>query len=382
LLYRFLNLLYYVQLLVNKISDFNGDIQKFAGDALFAEFRASPTQPLHKCAELAAACASALVRECSDFPVETICSIMNTASDGIPSALNVHCGLSVGEMAGLHLGDNENRREYLYLGVPIKEAGTACDFAQLGEAAASRPFCELLQSTGAFRVDLSVDQEAFIIAERGNCRLSVNEAGILASQKRNARSRGITEHVDGLEPDSLIEYRRLMSLYVHPVQVMNDAAAANNFKPSSRASDQRKKDIQVEEAELRSVYVMFISPAAVVEMTGDAKRDSATVEYVQSIMTLTSRELRRYNGHLRQFIMDDKGLVMIATFGLRGSTVPNMVGERALPATVALFNAFEQEMGIECKIGSTFGDVYCGAVGGKKRHEYAVMGPSVNLAAR
>jgi Adenylate and Guanylate cyclase catalytic domain len=37
---------------------------------------------------------------------------------------------------------------------------------------------------------------------------------------------------------------------------------------------------------------------------------------------------------------------------------------------------------VKCKIGATFGEAYCGVVGGVKRHEYAVLGPSVNLAAR
>ena len=33
-------------------------------------------------------------------------------------------------------------------------------------------------------------------------------------------------------------------------------------------------------------------------------------------------------------------------------------------------------------IGTTLGQAYCGVVGGIKRHEYAVLGPPVNLAAR
>ena len=37
---------------------------------------------------------------------------------------------------------------------------------------------------------------------------------------------------------------------------------------------------------------------------------------------------------------------------------------------------------MQSKIGATFGEAYCGVVGGVKRHEYAVLGPSVNLAAR
>jgi hypothetical protein len=47
-----------------------------------------------------------------------------------------------------------------------------------------------------------------------------------------------------------------------------------------------------------------------------------------------------------------------------------------------MFNALQMELGIQCKIGATLGEAYCGVVGGVKRHEYAVLGPSVNLAAR
>lgn len=365
------------------MSDFNGDIQKFAGDALFAEFRATDQCPLPMCAELAAACAAALVRDCADFPVSTVCGLLDSDEEGIPAHLNVHCGLGIGEMAGLHIGDNETRREYMYLGNPIKQTASACDFAQLGEAAASREFCQVLSESDVFKPDFTSDQSAFVIAERANSYLNCNEVELLASQRRNARSRGITDHVEGLKPESLKEYRRLMSLYVHPVAVMNDAAAENDFMPCSRGKDKNNsRDRQMEEAELRSVYTMFVNPKVAVDMTGDAKQDSVFVETVHDIMKIVNRELRRYNGHMRQFVMDDKGMVLIATFGLRGSTFPNMVGERALPCTIAVHNALQFEMGIECKIGATFGDVYCGAVGGEKRHEYAVMGPSVNLAAR
>ena len=42
----------------------------------------------------------------------------------------------------------------------------------------------------------------------------------------------------------------------------------------------------------------------------------------------------------------------------------------------------KSELEVECNIGATFGKAYCGVVGGVSRHEYAVLGPSVNLAAR
>ena len=67
---------------------------------------------------------------------------------------------------------------------------------------------------------------------------------------------------------------------------------------------------------------------------------------------------------------------------LTANFVRHRVALRALPATISIFNALQNELGIVSKIGATVGEAYCGVVGGVKRHEYAVLGPSVNLAAR
>ena len=58
------------------------------------------------------------------------------------------------------------------------------------------------------------------------------------------------------------------------------------------------------------------------------------------------------------------------------------VSERALPTCRIIDSVLHAELGVESQIGATLGKVYCGVVGGLKRHEYAVLGPSVNLAAR
>jgi class 3 adenylate cyclase len=59
-----------------------------------------------------------------------------------------------------------------------------------------------------------------------------------------------------------------------------------------------------------------------------------------------------------------------------------MIAERALPFATILHSALLNELGVANRIGMTMGTVYCGVVGGILRHEYAALGPSVNLAAR
>ena len=141
-----------------------------------------------------------------------------------------------------------------------------------------------------------------------------------------------------------------MSLYVHPVVVDNDVAASNNFKSTKirRSAQERHR----EEAEIRNVYVMFVNPMIETRILKNERKNRELYQQLNDIMTLASRELERYCGHIRQFIVDDKGmqniqkpkknklvvftktnlnrifiptgLVLIITFGLRGTTIPNM----------------------------------------------------------
>ena len=58
------------------------------------------------------------------------------------------------------------------------------------------------------------------------------------------------------------------------------------------------------------------------------------------------------------------------------------VANNGLPATFSIHKALKEELGVDNKIGATFGEVYCGVVGGMTRHEFSVLGAAVNLAAR
>jgi len=58
------------------------------------------------------------------------------------------------------------------------------------------------------------------------------------------------------------------------------------------------------------------------------------------------------------------------------------VANNGLPATFAIHRCLKSELSVDNRIGTTFGKVYCGVVGGVRRHEFAVMGAPVNLAAR
>jgi len=60
----------------------------------------------------------------------------------------------------------------------------------------------------------------------------------------------------------------------------------------------------------------------------------------------------------------------------------NRIEERGIPSIVNVKKLLKTELGVECKTGATYGQAYCGVVGGTDRHEYSILGSPVNLAAR
>ena len=102
--------------------------------------------------------------------------------------------------------------------------------------------------------------------------------------------------------ERLKEYLELICLYAHPVVVDNEINASGI---ATSTAQQRHS----EEAEIRTVYVLFISmPRIRLKFTDNIETDEELFKMLNSIMNTTTRELDRFHGHLRQFIVDDKGI--------------------------------------------------------------------------
>ena len=128
-------------------------------------------------------------------------------------------------------------------------------------------------------------------------------------------------------------------------------------------------------AELRVVVTLFMEVLGLEE-----DFDAGRTERPSRAIAIVLASLGKYEGSLRQYVVDDKGCVIIAAFGLPGSThEDNSV--RAIETAVRVRHLLNDE-NIGCKMGIAQGRVYCGLVGSAARCEYAMMGSSVNLAAR
>jgi len=108
----------------------------------------------------------------------------------------------------------------------------------------------------------------------------------------------------------------------------------------------------------------------------------------QSLIVIETN-LYRYGGMLRQMTCDDKGTVAIGVFGVPGQAPSEKSNLRADDVSYAIICALEIQRGLEkhpykisASIGVATGEAFCGILGSRQRAEYAIVGDTVNTAAR
>ncbi|MBM7112330.1 AAA family ATPase [Archangium primigenium] len=127
-------------------------------------------------------------------------------------------------------------------------------------------------------------------------------------------------------------------------------------------------------SEFRTVTVLFIN------LGGPALAAGHHPAELQHTSRILQAILFRHGGSAHQMVVDDKGVVMVAAFGL-----PLLSHEddavRAVLATLEMRAAL-RERGMPYRLGVATGRVFCGTIGSDTRHEYVMVGHTVNLAAR
>ncbi|MBL8101003.1 MAG: AAA family ATPase [Anaerolineales bacterium] len=125
-------------------------------------------------------------------------------------------------------------------------------------------------------------------------------------------------------------------------------------------------------AELRRVTSLFIN---IPEMTRGTDTDLA-----QKLAQILQSTIYRYEGSVNKIAVDEKGVSLLAAFGL-----PPFSHEddplRGVLAAQDILTAVK-ELGLGCYIGIATGRMFCGVIGNEKRRDYTINGDAVNLAAR
>ena len=108
--------------------------------------------------------------------------------------------------------------------------------------------------------------------------------------------------------------------------------------------------------------------------------DDVDLTHAQKIVTTVQHVCYGQRGSLDKISCDDKGVSIIAGFGVP----PMSADDDALRAVKAALHVHRslQDLEVEASVGVATGQVYCGTLGDKLRREYTLMGDGVNTAAR
>lgn len=127
-------------------------------------------------------------------------------------------------------------------------------------------------------------------------------------------------------------------------------------------------------AELRRVSVLFVKLPGLQKLLPENLPKA--LEIVSNIQSVVGR----FEGSVNKLSLDEKGVCLVAAFGLPPLAHEDDAGRAALCALE--LRQLLHAAGIRCSIGLTTGRAYCGSVGNERRREYTLMGDVVNVAAR
>ncbi len=308
----------FLTLLVDTILLYNGDILNFAGDALICLFT---DDDVKKSCILAMTCAMNLKDICND-------------------TLTVHIGISFGDINMAFIGGYENRWEHLVSGLLLKELSACLDNAASKAVVVTKSFFDTIKQVE------NVDIKEFLVAT-DNYR--IDHFSVPSGMLKLNSSLEYVPDVDSVQAS--------ISLIPYPV---TSNILANTFTSII--------------GELREVTTIFIKWDS---FDYEEHRD---YKLIQKLFVSMQKTIAEASGFLRQFLVDDKGMVSIISFGVPTASFHNNA-YRAVRTAVEISNIFEKSK-MQVSFGITTGTAYCGIIGATSRREYTIIGDCINLSAR
>jgi class 3 adenylate cyclase/tetratricopeptide (TPR) repeat protein len=107
---------------------------------------------------------------------------------------------------------------------------------------------------------------------------------------------------------------------------------------------------------------------------------SDDVDEIHDVVHTLQVIVQRYEGSVHKVMEGDKGVVVLATFGLPPHSHEDDAA-RGVLAAIEIEEAIAN-LGLRSGIGISTGRVFAGPIGGEHRRDYTVIGDAVNVAAR
>jgi class 3 adenylate cyclase len=306
---------------VDEIGEFGGDVIDFAGDALFALW-AGDDDPSQR-AKAAIDCALALHRSAAARTTEHV-------------RLAIKATIGVGDVSLIRLGG---------------EALSAVQTVMAGSA--------VLEAT---TIGLAAEPGDTLLSSRASASLDASHFAPAGVTKPDAPP--VVRVIEGFQTGR----RALPS----PPPLEDGVTLAQWVAPAVLERVRRGQDEWLSEfRRLTSVFVKLV---------GLSYEDDAEIAEAHDAVVTIQPIVDSLGGRVQQFVVDDKGTVLLLEFGLPPRAHEDDAA-RAVQAALHIESALS-ELGIRTAIGITTGRAFCGPIGSDLRREYAVVGDVVNLAAR
>mmetsp|Transcript_28206 Transcript_28206/g.55486 ORF Transcript_28206/g.55486 Transcript_28206/m.55486 type:complete len:1544 (+) Transcript_28206:59-4690(+) len=363
-----------------------GDVVKFAGDALIVLFyQHTPSWPYKiepfTSALRAAQCCLELQEKCGTYTAEEV-------------TLTLHIGLSAGTVYAMHVGGEGGEFEFLVAGAPFKSLGPCLDLGKAGDIVCCRDTGRLLRR---FIKCTEVRPTKVVKKRSSTCEegedlilIEVNDDDDEDTELEsdNTYTGGETKILAVTEPVKLVPlshnpiWDSSSSVSSQPLLSAVVLSALKTYIPKC-VTYQQSSTGNSWLAENRRASVIFVNLKGLsLDSAIHSERQVEALKYTQAVLTATQAVVIENDGYRRQFLVDDKGTVLIVVFG-----VPPYAHEddvyRAVKCSLEIREALESvDPPCEHSIGVATGEVYVGSVGSAHRKEHAVVGDTVNKAAR
>ncbi|KAJ1332095.1 hypothetical protein BSLG_009028 [Batrachochytrium salamandrivorans] len=349
--------------IIQTIVAHGGDIVKFAGDAVIFCWKSGKAINLTDSSQdkirgelvyKASHCCLTLLTKLGTYDIEV--------EDCPTKILRIHLGIGAGLVYDVLVGGEPGRWEHFIAGDGVNQLSQVLDLAKAGELALSHQALKWL----ACVIDIATvnlgdyDKRCIILT------------GLEKAVRKGHASPDVEDEI-------VFKSARQMEANVDLYKLFVDRTALFKLQADINQSRLFQMDAGLLDllnlTELRQVTTIFIKVGSLQVVHRNDILDES-----QRAISIVQTALHRCEGSLRQFHVDDKGAVILCFFGLPPLAHENDAGlgiKAGIEIRDRFFDIFD-----DFSIGITTGVVSYGGVGSSGRAEYAVMGDSINMAAR
>ncbi|CAF4632879.1 unnamed protein product [Rotaria sp. Silwood1] len=354
----------YFDKLVSQILIFNGDIYKFAGDAILALWTNELNGP-----EQALKCALYLQKKCGSYETD------------VGVVLRLKIALAYGPVRALFIGTDEFKH-YILAGDCVKDVNICEQLCEPGDIIITRAVYEQIQS-------IKLNCEFISIKDDINQHIAVKYSKLIddshdltkINDKINISYQEISndnhlydhDNIPNHQSSSLITDVIDKELYNKIDSLMKSFLLRCVYQ---RIERQQSLDYL---SELRRVTITFIN----LDISNEQYTNNNLCQNVQKVFIQIYELTKMMGGVLTKALLFDKGWSFLCVFGLPGYKQGDDTAN-ALKCAYMIHSTMHKQCQFidKCSIGVATGLTYCGVVGHIARCEYTVIGRKVNMAAR